>query len=134
MKSPCPDQIPDDLWETYAETVHVFRDEDRIGVLRVGALPDGATEDLLKREEEVYGACVGAGAGGNDALRERLRAEGYRFYAGAGLGISPGQDAEAGFFVPGLAEADAVALGRAFGRDTVLVVESGRPARLVAAR
>lgn len=144
MTSPCPELIPDDLWDAYAETVYVFRDEDRIGVLRVDALPDGTTEDLLRREEERYGAFITAshpqhgadagGAGDNEALRERLRADGYRFYAGAGIGMSPGYDPEASLFVPGLAEADAVALGRHFGQNAVLVVESGRPSRLVASR
>lgn len=141
MTSPRPDLIPDDLWDAYAETVYVYRDEDRVGVLRVGALPDGTTEELLRREEETCGAFVSAtcpqhgdGNGGNDALRQRLRADGYRFYSGAGIGMSPGHDPESSLFVPGLAEADAVALGRAFGQNTVLVVESGRPARLAVSR
>lgn len=141
MPSPRPDLIPDDLWDAYAETFYVFRDEDRIGILRVGALPDATTEDLLAREEERYGAFItaadpqhGPSAGDNGALRERLRADGYRFYAGAGIGMSPGHDPEASFFVPGLAEADAIALGRAFGQNAVLVVERGHPARLVLSR
>lgn len=133
MTSPRPDLIPDDLWDAYEETIYVFRDEDRIGVLRVGALPDGTAEDVLKREEERYGAFVSA-AGSGEALRERLRADGYRFYAGTGIGMSPGQDPQPSLFIPGLAEADAVALGRDFGQDAVLVVESGRPGRLVPAR
>lgn len=144
MTSPCPDLIPDDLWEAYAETIYVFRDEDRIGVLRVNALPDGTTEELLRREEEGYGAFITAAcprhgaaagsAGDNGALRERLRADGYRFYAGSGIGMSPGYDPEPSLFVPGLAEADAVALGRHFGQNAVLIVESGRPCRLAASR
>lgn len=144
MTSPRPDLINDDLWDAYSETLYVFRDEDRIGVLRAGALPDATTEDLLRREEERYGAFVTAqhpqhgpaagGAGDNGPLRERLRADGYRFYAGAGIGMSPGYDPEASFFVPGLAEADAVALGRDFGQNAILVVESGQPSRLVVSR
>ncbi|HEX4870100.1 MAG TPA: DUF3293 domain-containing protein [Moraxellaceae bacterium] len=144
MTSPCPDLIPDALWEAYAETVYVFRDEDSVGLLRAGALPDRTTEDVLKREEEACGAVVSAAfpqhgplaghEGDSAALRERLRADGYRYYAGAGIGMSPGDDAEPCFFVPGMAEADAIALGRAFGQNVVLVVERGRPARLVAAR
>lgn len=141
MTSPHPDLIPDDLWDAYAETLYVYRDEDRVGVLRVGALPDATTDELLRREEEGYGAFItaaapqhGDSAGDNDALRQRLRAEGYRFYAGAGIGMSPGHDPEPSLFVPGLAEADAVTLGRSFGQNAVLMVESGRPTRLVASR
>jgi hypothetical protein len=144
MTSPRPDLINDDLWAAYSETLYVFRDADRIGVLRAGALPDAATEDLLHREEERYGAFITAlqpqhgpatgSPGDNAPLRERLRADGYRFYAGAGIGMSPGYDPEASFFVPGLSEADAVTLGRDFGQNAVLVVESGKPSRLVLSR
>lgn len=144
MPSPRPDLIADDLWDAYSETFYVFRDEDRIGILRVNALPDATTEALLSREEERYGAFITAAcpqhgpaagsAGDNGALRERLRADGYRFYAGAGIGMSPGHDPEASYFVPGLAEADAIALGRTFGQNAVLVVESGHPSRLILTR
>lgn len=125
-------------------SIYVFRDEDRIGLLRAGTLPDATTEALLAREEECYGAFITAqhpqhgpsagGAGDNGPLRERLRTDGYRFYAGAGIGMSPGHDPEASLFVPGLAEADAVALGQAFGQNAVLVVECGHPCRLLLSR
>ncbi|HET8731629.1 MAG TPA: DUF3293 domain-containing protein [Moraxellaceae bacterium] len=144
MTSPCPDLIPDALWDAYAETLYVFRDEDSVGVLRTGALPDQTTEDVLTREVETSGAVVSAAwpqhgplagqEGDSGSLRDHLRADGYRFYAGAGMGMSPGDDAEPCFFVPGIAEADAIALGQAFGQNTVLIIERGRPSRLVACR
>lgn len=144
MTSPCPDLIPDALWDAYMETLYVFRDEDSIGILRAGALPDGTTEAVLAREVETSAAVISAAYpqhgplaghdGDNGALRDRLRADGYRYYAGAAIGMSPGDDAEPCFFVPGLAEVDAIALGRAFGQNAVLVIERGRPGRLVACR
>ena len=52
MTSPCPDLIPDALWDAYMETLYVFRDEDSIGILRAGALPVRVVEgDLLHFRE-----------------------------------------------------------------------------------
>lgn len=88
-----------------------------------------ATAPLITAQHPQHGPSAG-GAGDNGPLRERLRTDGYRFYAGAGIGMSPGYDPEASLFVPGLAEAGAVALGQ----NAVLVVECGHPCRLVLSR
>jgi hypothetical protein len=64
------------------------------------------------------------------ALVEEVRRRGLVWYDGAGAGNDGVWPAEESVLVPGLDEAAAVALGRAFGQLAVVVGERGGPARL----
>ncbi len=64
------------------------------------------------------------------ALVEEVGRRGLVCHAGAGRGDDGAWPAEESVLVPGLDEAAAVAIGRAFGQLAVVVGERGRPARL----
>jgi hypothetical protein len=64
------------------------------------------------------------------ALVAEVRRRGLDCHGGAGHGDDGAWPAEESVLVPGLDEAAAVALGRAFGQFAVVVGERGRPARL----
>jgi hypothetical protein len=64
------------------------------------------------------------------ALVAEVRRRGFVCYAGAGAGDDGAWPPEESVLVPGLDEASAIALGRAFGQFAVLVGERCGPARL----
>jgi hypothetical protein len=71
----------------------------------------------------------------NDEANDRLEADlddrGSVILPHIGVGYDPEWEPEHGFFALDLSEADAIELAVAYGQNAVVVVERGRPARLV---
>lgn len=147
LRSPLPDVISDELWQAYAETLFVFRDQDDIGVIRVGQRPDAVTARLLQRAAVTTAVFITAynpqhgsdlapenNVTRQETLRAQLAARGVRYFAGAGIGSDPHWDPEASLLVPGVTQDEAVRLGRDFGQNAVVWIESEREVRLLVSR
>jgi hypothetical protein len=67
----------------------------------------------------------------NDRLEADLDERGSVILPHIGVGYDPEWEPEHGFFALDLSEADAIELAVAHGQNAVVVVERGRPARLV---
>lgn len=144
---PCPDKIPDSLWQAYADTLFVYRDGDAIGVLRVGQKPDALTETLMQQASVSSAAFITAynAQHGTDLspadnqdrqqqLRDVLQSHGLVWRAGVGIGRDTAYDPEASLLVLGVKESDAIQLGRDYGQNAVVWIESNGEVRLLVSR
>jgi hypothetical protein len=147
LSSPCPDQIPDSLWQAYADTLFVYRDGEAIGVLRVGQKPDALTETLMQQAAvssavfiTAYNAQHGSDLSPADnqarqqRLRDALQSQGLVWRAGTGIGRDTAYDPEASLLVLGVTERDAIQLGRDYGQNAVVWIESNEVVRLLVSR
>jgi hypothetical protein len=136
--------MTEDLLREYERTRYVVLDDLGIGRASVGI---GETSDDIDAVLDDYGAASGVfitawnprseptGEDVNDEANDRLEADlseaGSVILPHIGVGYDPAWEPEHGFFALDLAEAEAVELAVAHGQNAVVVVERGRPARLV---
>jgi hypothetical protein len=132
------------LLREYERTRYVVLDDLGIGRADVGVGETSAAIDAILAE---YGATSGVFITGwnpasvlldqdsNDEANDRLEADlseaGSVILPHIGVGFDPEWEPEHGFFAVDLAETEAVELATAYGQNAVVVVERGRPARLV---
>lgn len=134
-----------DLRDAYRRTRYAVLDADGsvVAAVRVGETsPD--VDAVLADHGATTGAFLTAwnprseprDAAANDAAHARLVAElaaaGVRALPHAGIGDDPAWAPEHGVLVLDMAEDDAVGLATAYGQNALVLVERGRPARLVA--
>ncbi|MET1038452.1 MAG: DUF3293 domain-containing protein, partial [Aeromicrobium sp.] len=133
-----------ELMREYERTRYVVLDDHGISRAAVGI---GQTSDDLDAILADYGAGSGVfitgwnpgsvplDQDGNDEANDRLEADldqiGSVILPHIGVGYDPEWEPEHGFFALDLAESDAIDLATAYGQNAVVVVERGRPARLV---
>lgn len=73
----------------------------------------------------------GENAGRQAQLVAEIHRRGFRAWHGAGEPLAPGWRAEPSVLVPGMARGEAVALGRAYGQNAVVVGGRGGVSELV---
>lgn len=147
LSSSCRDQNPDSLWQAYAGALFVYRDGAAIGVLRVGQKPNALTETLMQQAAvcsavfiTAYNAHLGTDwspAHNQDRqqrLRNVLQSRGLVWRAGAGIGRDTAYDPEASLLVLGVTESDAIQLGRDYGQNAVVWIESNEAVRQLVSR
>ncbi|MCW2838557.1 MAG: hypothetical protein JWR55_40 [Aeromicrobium sp.] len=133
-----------DLMREYERTRYVVLDDRGIGRAAVGI---GETSDDIDAILADYGSSAGVfitawnprsvpvDQDANDEANDRLEADlderGSVILPHIGVGYDPEWEPEHGFFALDLAEADAIELAVTHGQNAVVVVERGRPARLV---
>lgn len=135
---------PDDdrLAEAYESTTFTAATELGRIEIRTGATPDLLSTLMAKHECTAWAyitACNPASVeltpSENDQrqaqLRDELAAGGYRIYDGEGIGDNPAWAPESSFLALGISCQDAVALGRKFGQNAIVVGSTSDVAKLV---
>jgi hypothetical protein len=131
-----------ECWRAYEKTRFCVADGPRRLCFRVGSR-SARLEVLLRRHKAAKWAYLTAwnpaslelSRAENDArqddLKRTLRAAGYKWLPGEGIGDDPSWKPEQSLLVLGISRGKAVALGREFGQLAVVVGRRGEPARLV---
>jgi hypothetical protein len=130
------------LAEAYESTTFTAATELGRIEIRTGATPDLLSTLMAKHECTAWAyitACNPASAelmpSENDQHQAQLRAElaagGYRIYDGEGIGDNPAWAPESSFLALGISCQDAVALGRKFGQNAIVVGSTSDVAKLV---
>lgn len=136
--------MSEELLREYERTRYVVLDDHGIGRGSVGIGETSAEIDAVLAD---YGAANGVfitawnprsepvAEDVNDEANDRLEADlseaGSVILPHIGVGYDPAWEPEHGFFALDLAESEAVQLATAHGQNAIVVVERGRPARLV---
>ncbi|MCL3817008.1 DUF3293 domain-containing protein [Aeromicrobium wangtongii] len=136
--------MSDDLLREYERTRYVVLDDLGIARAHVGI---GEVSDAIDAILADYGAASGVFITGwnprsvlldqdsNDDANARLEVDldqaGSVILPHIGVGYDSEWEPEHGFFALDLAEAEAVELATAYGQNAIVIVERGRPARLV---
>jgi hypothetical protein len=136
--------MSDDLLREYERTRYVVLDDLGIARADVGI---GEASEAIDAILADYGAASGVFITGwnprsvlldqdsNDDANAQLEADldqaGSVILPHIGVGYDSEWEPEHGFFALDLAEAEAVELATAYGQNAIVIVERGRPARLV---
>ncbi|MCD9199993.1 DUF3293 domain-containing protein [Aeromicrobium wangtongii] len=136
--------MSEDLLREYERTRYVVLDDLGIARADVGI---GEVSDAIDAILADYGAASGVFITGwnprsvlldqdsNDDANARLEVDldqaGSVILPHIGVGYESEWEPEHGFFALDLAEAEAVELATAYGQNAIVIVERGRPARLV---
>lgn len=133
---------PDPITKAYARTTFTARTplgEVRIRVGETNALLDTLLDDSGQTEWAYITAWNpgsvrlddGPNTQAQQALEKQVRELGLAFFAGHGVPDGPGWTPEPSLLVLGIGEADAVAIGRRYGQNAVVVGVRGQMARLI---
>ena len=114
----------------HGESIPVLQTGDSDYSLSV-LIPESETNRAVRALHDRFGLAEDVNDEANDRLEDDLAEAGCVILPHIGVGYDPAWEPEHGFFALDLAEDEAVELATAYGQNALVIVERGRPARLV---